>query len=40
MQNLALRISLFLDRFPVAPSSYIKLVRAVYRQRIYYTDVN
>ena len=27
---------LFRGRFPVAPSSYIKRVRAVHRQRIYY----
>ena len=32
----ALRVWLFRGRFPVTPSSYIKLVRAVYRQRIYY----
>ena len=26
----------FWGRFPAAPSSYIKLVRAVYKQRIYH----
>ena len=26
----------FGDRFPFAPSSYLKLAKGVYRQRIYY----
>ena len=32
----ALRVWLFLGRFLTTPSSYIKLAKAVYKQRIYY----
>ena len=36
MHSLLDRLWLFRGKFPAAPSNYIKLVRAVYRQRIYY----
>ena len=36
LDRSALRVWLFLGRFSVAPSSYIKAVGAVYRERIYY----
>ena len=32
----ALRVFLFRGRLPVTPSSYIKLVKELYRQRIYH----
>ena len=36
MHSQPLRVGLFCSHFLAAPSSYIKLVRAVYKQRIYY----